>query len=125
MRRPQAWPKSPATHRASEPDMSASNATTVLRPKARFAGWWRAVLPVALAALLAMLPPPAGLPQHAWYFFALFAGVIAALVTEPLPNPAVGMIGLTLAAVLSRYVLFGPADLAKPGFNVVSQSVNW
>ena len=57
--------------------------------------------------------------------FALFTGVIAALVTEPLPNAAVGLIGLTLAAVLSRWTLFGPADLAKPGFNVVSQSVNW
>jgi len=105
--------------------MSASNATTVLRPKAQFAGWWRAVLPIALAALLAMLAPPAGLSQHAWYYFALFAGVIAALVTVPLPNPAVGLIGLTLAASLSRYVLFDPADLAKPGFNVVSQSANW
>jgi L-tartrate/succinate antiporter len=65
------------------------------------------------------------LSQFAWYYFAIFAGVIAALVTEPLPNPAVGLIGLTLAASLSRWVLFNPADLAKPGFNVVSQSVNW
>ncbi len=105
--------------------MSASNATKVLRPKAQFAGWWRVVLPVALTVSLAILPPPAGLPQQAWYFFALFAGVIAALVTEPLPNPAVGLIGLTLAATLSRYVLFSPADLAKTGFNVVGQSVNW
>ncbi len=105
--------------------MSASNAITILDPKMHFAGWWRAVLPVALAVLLAMLPPPPGLSQHAWYYFALFAGVIAALVTEPLPNPAIGLIGLTLAAALSRYVLFATADMAKPGFNVVSQSVNW
>jgi L-tartrate/succinate antiporter len=88
-------------------------------------GWWRAAVPVALAMVLALLPPPPGLAQHAWYYFALFTGVIAALVTEPLPNPAVGLIGLTLAAVLSRWVLFDPADLAKPGFNVVSQSINW
>ena len=40
-----------------------------------------------------VMPPPAGLAQHAWYYFALFAGVIAALVTEPLPNPAVGLVG--------------------------------
>ena len=88
-------------------------------------GWWRAAVPVALAVAIALLPPPPGLAQHAWYYFALFTGVIAALVTEPLPNPAVGLIGLTLAAVLSRWTLYGPADLAKPGFNVVSQSVNW
>jgi L-tartrate/succinate antiporter len=70
------------------------------------------------------LPPP-GLAQHAWYYFALFSGVVAALVTEPIPNTAVGLVGLTLGAVLSRWVLFSPADLAKPGFNVVTQSVNW
>ncbi len=82
-------------------------------------------MPIVLAVAIALLPPPPGLAQHAWYYFALFTGVIAALVTEPLPNPAVGLIGLTLAAVLSRWTLFGPADLAKPGFNVVSQSINW
>ncbi|HUB11132.1 MAG TPA: anion permease [Acetobacteraceae bacterium] len=88
-------------------------------------GWWRAMVPVALAVLVALLPPPPGLAPHAWYYFALFTGVIAALVTEPLPNPAVGLIGLTLAAVLSRWTLYAPADLARPGFNVVSASINW
>jgi L-tartrate/succinate antiporter len=88
-------------------------------------GWWRVAVPIALAVVLALLPPPPGLSQHAWYYFALFSGVIAALVTEPLPNPAVGLIGLTLAAALSRWVLYSPADLTKPGFNVVSQSINW
>lgn len=88
-------------------------------------GWWRVAVPIVIAVGLALLPPPPGLAQHAWYYFALFAGVIAALVTEPLPNPAVGLIGLTLAAVLSRWTLFSPADLAKPGFNVTSQSINW
>jgi di/tricarboxylate transporter len=60
-------------------------------PKAAFsppAGWWRAAVPLALAVMLALLPPPPGLSQHAWYYFALFSGVIAALVTEPIPNPA-------------------------------------
>ena len=58
---------------------------------------------------LATLPPPAGLAHNAWLYFAVFAGVIAALVTEPLPNPAIGMVGLSLMAVLSRYTLFAPA----------------
>src|SRR5512136_1136554 len=77
---------------------------------------WRALLPVAVTVLLAVLPAPAGLPQHAWYFFAIFAGVIVALMVEPLPGGAVGLIGVTLVAILSPYVLFAPADLAKPGF---------
>jgi L-tartrate/succinate antiporter len=83
------------------------------------------VVPVVLTLVLAAMPPPSGLAQHAWWYFAIFTGVIAALVTEPLPNPAVGLIGLTLVAALSRWTLYAPADLAKPGFNVVSQTVNW
>ena len=87
--------------------------------------WWRAAIPVAITLVLAALPPPGGVAQHAWTYFAIFAGVIAALVTEPLPNPAVGMVGLALMALLSRYTLYAPADLAKPGFNVTSQTINW
>jgi len=109
--------------------MSSTVAATLKSKQAQLAlpprGWWRAVVPIALAAAIAIAPPPPGLAPHAWYYFALFTGVIAALVTEPLPNPAVGLIGLTLAAVLSRWTLFAPADLAKPGFNIVSQSVSW
>jgi L-tartrate/succinate antiporter len=87
--------------------------------------WWRVLIPVAITLAIATLPPPPGLAQHAWYYFAIFAGVIAALVTEPLPNPAVGLIGLSLTAVLARFVLFAPADLAKPGFNATGQAINW
>ncbi|HET7883663.1 MAG TPA: SLC13 family permease, partial [Acetobacteraceae bacterium] len=87
--------------------------------------WWRVAIPLLITLVLATLSPPAGLAPHAWLYFSLFAGVIAALITEPLPNPAVGLIGLTLAAVLSPYVLFAPADMAKPGFKLTSQTVNW
>jgi L-tartrate/succinate antiporter len=107
--------------------MSQSTAT-LAPPKPRIGPifhWWRVAIPVALTLALATLPPPPGLAQHAWYYFAIFAGVIAALVTEPLPNPAVGMIGLSLMAVVSHWVLYSPADQAKPGFNIVSQTVSW
>jgi L-tartrate/succinate antiporter len=86
---------------------------------------WRIVLPLAVAAGLAILPAPAGLAPHAWLYFAIFSGVVAALVTEPLPNPAVGLIGVTTVAVLGRFVLQSPADLAKPGFNPASDAVSW
>ena len=107
--------------------MSQSSAT-IVPPQPTIAPshhWWRIVLPIALTLLIAALPPPPGLAQHAWYYFAIFAGVIAGLVTEPLPNPAIGMIGLSLMAVLSRWVLYAPADQAKPGFNIVGQTINW
>ena len=47
---------------------------------------WRALAPIAVTVVLALCPPPDGLAQHAWYFFAIFAGVIVALMVEPLPG---------------------------------------
>jgi L-tartrate/succinate antiporter len=86
---------------------------------------WKALVPVAVTLALALLPPPDGLAPHAWYFFAIFAGVIVALMVEPLPGGAVGLIGVTVVAVLSRYVLFSPAELAKPGFKSVNAAIGW
>lgn len=86
---------------------------------------WRACLPVLVAVALALSPTPAGLPQHAWYFFAIFAGVIVGLMVEPLPGGAIGLIGVTLVTVLAPYVLYSPAELAKPGFNSINASLTW
>ena len=106
-----------------------SQSSAALTPPLQTVGpafhWWRVAIPVLITLALAALPPPPGLAQHAWFYFAIFAGVIAALVTEPLPNPAVGLIGLSLTALLSPYVLFAPADLAKPGFKLTSQTISW
>lgn len=89
-------------------------------------GWaWRVVIPIGIAVVLALLPPPPGLAQHAWYYFAVFAGVIAALITEPLPNPAVGLIGLSLTAALSRWLLFSSAEQAKAGFKITAETITW
>src|SRR5512134_976422 len=87
--------------------------------------WWRALIPVAVAVLIALTPPPEGLAQHAWYYFAIFAGVIVGLMLEPLPGGAIGLIGVTAVTVLAPYVLFAPADLAKPGFKAANASLTW
>jgi di/tricarboxylate transporter len=58
--------------------------------------------------------PPEGLAQHAWYFFAIFAGVIVGLMLEPLPGAAIGLIGVVLVTVLAPYVLFGPPNWPRP-----------
>lgn len=86
---------------------------------------WRAILPVAVVALLAILPAPPGLPQHAWYYFAIFAGVIAALLTEPLPGGAVGLIGVVAVTTFAPSVLYSPDELAKPGFNPANAALTW
>jgi L-tartrate/succinate antiporter len=86
---------------------------------------WKALLPVIVAGVIALFPAPEGLAQHAWYFFAIFAGVIVGLMLEPLPGAAVGLIGVVLVTVLSPYVLFGPAELAKAGFKPANASLTW
>src|SRR5512138_3139707 len=78
---------------------------------------WKALAPVAVAIIVALIPAPAGLPQHAWYYFAIFVGVIVGLMFEPLPGGAIGLIGVALVAVLSSYVFFSPDQLAKAGFS--------
>ena len=86
---------------------------------------WKAVVPVAVTLVTALLPPPAGLPQHAWYYFAIFLGVIVGLMLEPLPGGAIGLIGVTVVAVLSKSVFFSPGELARPGFGAARESLAW
>jgi len=78
-----------------------------------------------VTVLIALLPAPQGLPQFAWYYFAIFAGVIVGLMVEPLPGGAIGLIGVTAVAVLAPYVLFAPAELAKPGFKSANAALTW
>jgi L-tartrate/succinate antiporter len=65
------------------------------------------------------------LARNAWYFFALFVGVIVGLMTEPIPGPAISLIGVTLVTVLAPWVLYSPAELNVPGFDPVNASVAW
>ena len=37
---------------------------------------WRALVPLAIGIIIALIPVPQGLTQNAWYFFALFVAVI-------------------------------------------------
>ena len=85
----------------------------------------RALAPLAVVLLIALLPAPPGLSQHACYFAAIFSGVVIALILEPLPPAAVGLIGVTAVAVLARWVLFSPSQLAAPGFDAASRSIEW
>jgi len=59
---------------------------------------WRWIIPLTVVVSASLLPVPAGLTPSAMRYFALFAGVIAALIVEPLPAAAVGFVGMALAA---------------------------
>jgi L-tartrate/succinate antiporter len=87
--------------------------------------WWRAAAPIAIAVVLALIPPPEGLPQHAWWYFAIFAGVIVGLMLEPLPGGAIGLIAVAVVTVLSEYVFYGPDQLAKAGFSAPRAALSW
>lgn len=85
----------------------------------------RALAPLAVVVVMALLPAPAGLPQHAWYFAAIFSGIVIALILEPLPPAAVGLIGITIVALLARWALFSPGQLGMPGFDPPTRSIEW
>jgi len=51
--------------------------------------------------------------------------VIVGLMLEPLPGGAIGLIGVTTVTVLSQWVLFSPAELAKPGFKSFNAALTW
>jgi L-tartrate/succinate antiporter len=86
---------------------------------------WKHFAPVSVAVVLALIPPPEGLAPHAWYYFAIFAGVIAGLIIENLPGAVVGLIGVVLVMVLSRFVLFTPEQFAKAGFKPAAEAIKW
>jgi L-tartrate/succinate antiporter len=62
---------------------------------------WRAILPLFLGAVVWAIPVPAGLTNNAWAYFALCIAVITALITEPIPGPVAGLLGITAAAALN------------------------
>jgi len=86
---------------------------------------WTAFLPIAVSIIIAMCPTPAGLEQHAWYFFAIFAGTITALVIESFPFAAVGLMGSTIVTVLAPWVLFGAKEMANPNFRAPEEAIKW
>jgi L-tartrate/succinate antiporter len=105
--------------------MTAITSTATIRPVPSLVRPWRIAVPIATVLAVALFPVPTGLAPHAWYYFAIFAGVIAALILEPLPNPAIGLIGVALVAMLSRWVLFSPEQVATQEFDLSQQSLDW
>ncbi len=60
---------------------------------------WRHFAPLAVWLVLFLVPVPEGLKPNQWHYFAIFAAVISGLVLESMPVGAVGLIGLTIAAL--------------------------
>jgi L-tartrate/succinate antiporter len=86
-------------------------------------GLWKAAVPILLAVLVAVVPPPSGLPHHAFHYFGVFAAVILGLVLEPIAAAAVGLIGV--AFVAASGLVFTPAQLASPTFQFPAEALKW
>ena len=61
---------------------------------------WRFASPLLIWLAIVLMPHPVGLSHNAWHYLGLFAGVIVALVLEPLPPAAVGLVGVSTATML-------------------------
>jgi citrate:succinate antiporter/L-tartrate/succinate antiporter len=71
-----------------------------------------------------LLPIPAGLNANQWHYFAVFAAVITGLVLESMPVGAVGLIGLTFAAVMG-YVESDPTKSLRWALSGFAESTVW
>jgi len=87
-------------------------------------GRLRAATPVIVAVALVLVPAPAGLTASAWTFFAVFAGTITALILEPIPAAAAGVIGVSIAAAL-RLVDPSPAESARWALSGFGNTTVW
>jgi L-tartrate/succinate antiporter len=85
---------------------------------------WKLLAPLLVWLAIVVCPRPSGLSRHGWSYLGLFAGVIVALVLEPLPPAAVGMIGVTLAMIVGD-VAAKPADAIKWGLSGFSDRTVW
>ena len=85
---------------------------------------FKTVIPLATGVLLLLVPVPGGLSVNAWRYFALFAAVIAGLITEPVPPAIVGMGGVIVAAAFGL-VRDTPAQSAQWALSGFGNATVW
>jgi L-tartrate/succinate antiporter len=86
--------------------------------------FWKCAAPVAVWLAFGIVPHPTGLSANAWHYLGLFAAVIVALILEPIPPGAVGLVGVTVSMVFG-YVAAKPADALKWGLSGFSDGTVW
>jgi len=72
----------------------------------------KALVPIFVALAVWAVPTPQGLEPYAWQYFSIFVGVVVALILEPIPAAAVGLVGVVLCASLMLVPM--PSDAPKP-----------
>ncbi len=84
----------------------------------------RCAVPIGIGLAIFLLPAPAGLSGTAWHYFALFVGIVAALILEPLPAAGVGFVGMAAAAA-SRLVAPDPGESLKWALSGFANGTVW
>ncbi|MBR0712849.1 DASS family sodium-coupled anion symporter [Bradyrhizobium liaoningense] len=85
---------------------------------------WRLFAPLVVWLAIYLWPVPAGLNANQWHYFAIFAAVITGLILESMPVGAVGLIGLTVAAV-GGYIESDPGKSLRWMLAGFSESTVW
>ncbi|GGD31417.1 ABC transporter permease [Malaciobacter pacificus] len=81
-------------------------------------------IPILVAIIVALIPTPEGLAVNAQYFFAIFLGVIVALILEPIPPALIGLTGVAFSAAFGL-VGDNAKDAAKWALSGFSNGVIW
>ena len=86
---------------------------------------WKAIAPLAVLAILLLIPVPDGMPPQAWHYFAIFVAMIVGMILEPIPATAISFIAVTVSVLSANWVLFGAQELAEPGFKAGKEALKW
>ena len=82
------------------------------------------LIPILVLLVVWISPVPSGLSVDAWHYLAIFLAVIVGLVIEPVPAALVGLIGVSVVALVG---LAGktPASNVKWSLSGFSNSIIW
>ncbi len=82
------------------------------------------LIPILVLLVVWISPVPSGLSVEAWHYLAIFLAVIVGLVIEPVPAALVGLIGVSVVALVG---LAGktPAANVKWALSGFSNSIIW
>lgn len=83
----------------------------------------RSLPPLAVWAILLVVPAPQGLAPSSWHYFAMFAAVIVGLILEPVPGSIIGLLGVSVAAAF--HLVGSPAESVKWALSGFSNSTVW
>lgn len=86
---------------------------------------WKLLAPLAVMAVMLLIPVPDGMPPQAWHYFAVFVAMIVGMILEPIPATAISFIAVTICVIGSDYLLFDAKELADPAFDAGKQALRW